>query len=191
LAALAVAPVVALAVACSGSGGASGVATPTTSTGSPSNVPPTSSPPSVTTSTSPATTASPSGGAVTPTDLPDGRHPARVLRVDASRRTVVVDVVQWFTGDAAVKAAAEDHAPEPENGYYIRNQNPRLRTLTVAPGAVITVNVLSAEETGSSTKDLRITLAKLARYDKNLRYALFWLTLRQGSVTRLAEQYLP
>jgi hypothetical protein len=136
------------------------------------------------------TTASPSATVTESTDLADGRHPALIRSVDAAQRLIVVDIVQWFTGDAARRAAAEDGAPEPNDDYYVRNANPRLRTLAVAFEAPITVNVLGAEESGSATKDIPTTLDELAG-NPGLKDALFWLTLRDGQVQRIAEQYLP
>ncbi len=126
------------------------------------------------------------------TDLVDGRYPAYFTKVDATRRLVTIDVVQFFTGKAAATAAAGDNPGEtsPPNDYYIRNANPRLRTLAVVEGAAVSVNVLSAAESGDATKDTVVTLAKLASYP-SLKYSLFWVTVRDGVVTRLAEQFLP
>jgi hypothetical protein len=61
----------------------------------------------------------------------------------------------------------------------------------VRAGAPITVNVLAAQETGSSTKDVPVTLTKLARYFPNSGTPPFWITVTQGQVTRIAQQYLP
>ena len=81
------------------------------------------------------TKAPPAGQAAEPTDMENGRHPVVVKQVSVSGRTVTFDLVQWFSGDAATKAAAEDgEESPPPNDYYIRNVNPRLRTLPVATG---------------------------------------------------------
>ena len=80
--------------------------------------------------------------------------------------------------------------PEVNPDYYIRNQNKKLRNLTVVPGAPITVNVLGADETGSSTEDTSKTLAQLADIP-GLKHGVFWLTLDGGVVVRIAEMYLP
>jgi hypothetical protein len=146
-----------------------------------------------------ATTAGPSGNPAPTTsgdsggDLADGRHPARILAVSDSKKTVRFDVIQFLTGDAANKAAAEDgEESPPPNDYYIRNTNPKIRTLSIAPSVTVTVNVLAATETGSSTKDTRITLAKLAGFPRDrVDDAVFWLTVSHGKVTRIEEQYLP
>ena len=144
-----------------------------------------------------ATTAAPASTAASPTTtepvaLADGRHPVYVKTVDPNGQTITFDLIQFFTGDAATKAAAEDNKESPPpNDYYIRNVNPRLRTLPVRAGAPITVNVLAAQATGSSTKDVSVTLAKLASYFPNSGTPPFWITVEQGQVTKLAQQYLP
>jgi hypothetical protein len=143
------------------------------------------------TTAAPASTA---GGPTTsePVTLADGRHPVYLKTVDPDRQTITFDLIQFFTGDAATKAAAEDNEESPPpNDYYIRNVNPRLRTLPVAADAPITVNVLAAQTTGSATKDVSVTLAKLASYFPNSGTPPFWLVVEQGQVTRIAQQYLP
>jgi hypothetical protein len=145
----------------------------------------------------PATTAAPPSTAATPTTsepvvLADGRHPVYLKTVDPDRPTITFDLIQFFTGEAATKAAAEDgEESPPPNDYYIRNVNSRLRTLPVRPDAPITVNVLAAPSTGSSTKDVSVTIDELASYFPNSGTAPFWITVAQGQVTKIAQQFLP
>jgi hypothetical protein len=145
----------------------------------------------------PATTAAPASTAATPTTrepvvLADGRHPVYLKTVDPDRPTITFDLIQFFTGEAATKAAAEDgEESPPPNDYYIRNVNSRLRTLPVRSDAPITVNVLAAPSTGSSTKDVSVTLDELASYFPNSGTAPFWITVEQGQVTKIAQQFLP
>ena len=135
------------------------------------------------------TTTAPAGNE--PAVLEDGRHPVYLKTVDPGRRTVTFDLVQFFTGDAATRAAAEDGKESPpDNDYYIRNVNPRLRTLPVAADAPITANTLTAQSSGSATKNVPLTLDQLAGYfpaDADP----FWITVEGGQVTRMAQQYLP
>ena len=163
--------------------------------------PPTSSPttgrsPLAASPTSPDPMSPASGQAGTTgaasSDLTDGRHAARITRVDAAGGRITVDVVQLFLGDAAARAAQEDGAEEipPPNDVWIRNTSRALRTLSVAPAAAITVNVHGAAESGSATKNIAKTLAELAGID-GLEHGVFWLTVADGQVTRIAEQYLP
>jgi hypothetical protein len=76
-------------------------------------------------------------------------------------------MVQIFFGAAAARAAEEDGAAEvpAPNDVWIRNSGRRLRTLPVAPGAPITVNVHGAAESGSPNKNVPRTLSQLAATD--------------------------
>jgi hypothetical protein len=60
-----------------------------------------------------------------------------------SARQITYDLIEWFDGKEAVKACAEDGVQPAENdyclGYYERNKNKRLRTMTVDPDAPIRV----------------------------------------------------
>jgi hypothetical protein len=124
--------------------------------------------------------------------LADGRYAVRITGVDPAARRVSVDVIQIFFGADAARAAEEDHAAEvpPPNDVWIRNTNPTVRTLAVAPDAPITVNVHGAAESGSATKDIAKTLPELAAIG-DLHAGVFWVTVHGGQVTRIAEQYLP
>ncbi|HET9654740.1 MAG TPA: GerMN domain-containing protein [Kineosporiaceae bacterium] len=127
-----------------------------------------------------------------PGDLADGRYPARIRSVRAGARQVGVDVVQFFTGPQAAKAAAEDHSSEvpPPNDYWLRNASTDVRQLPVTSNATITVNVLAADQSHDPTHDVAKTLQQLGAY-QHLGDALFWVTVDKGRVTRIAEQYLP
>jgi hypothetical protein len=136
------------------------------------------------------TKAPPAGQAAEPTDMANGRHPVVLKQVSVSGRTVTFDLVQWFDGDAATKAAAEDgEESPPPNDYYIRNVNPRLRTLPVAADAPITVSSLASS--ANPTKDTPVTLAQLAGYFPTNVADPFWITVERGQVTGIAQQYLP
>jgi len=62
-----------------------------------------------------------------------------------STRQITYDLIEWYEGKEAVKACAEDGEKPAENdyceGYYVRNNNKKLRTLTVYPDAPIRMNV--------------------------------------------------
>jgi hypothetical protein len=67
--------------------------------------------------------------------LADGTHPTYIAEVDVDSSTITIDVIQVFENEAAVNAAIEDGMAPGEAQYlyiYVRNQNPRLRTLPVA-----------------------------------------------------------
>jgi hypothetical protein len=180
-----VVPGLVLALTACGSGGTPAAAPTTPATTSPAASSPT---PLVTGLPTPA--PRPSATAL-PTDLADGKTYARLTTFDRTKHTVTVDVVQFLTGKAAEDAAEEDG--EEAFDYYVRNQNPRLRTLTYRSGLPIVVNTLTAAKTGSSTKDTTITEAELAAYftKGEAQQRLYFFTLTGGAVTALHEQYLP
>jgi hypothetical protein len=97
--------------------------------------------------------------------LADGRHPSRIVGIDLAGNAVAIDVVQFFTGAAAAVAAQQDGATEvpPPNDGWIRNENPLVRTPPVARDVPVVTNTLTAAETGSSTRDVRISLQRLAQ----------------------------
>jgi hypothetical protein len=67
--------------------------------------------------------------------LADGRYPSYIRTVDSHRNQLVVDLVQVFQGQAARDAAIADGMASDKAQYlgvYVRNQNPRLRTLPLA-----------------------------------------------------------
>jgi hypothetical protein len=124
--------------------------------------------------------------------LADGRHPVLIKTVDVQGRRITFDLIQFLTGEAAIKAAAEDHQESPPpNDYYIRNVNPRLRTLPVRSGAPITVNNLAYQESGNSTTNVTVTLAKLASLMPKQGSPPIWITVQNGQVTKIAEQFVP
>ena len=73
--------------------------------------------------------------------LADGTYPTYIDQVDVDGATITVDVIQVFHDDAAVNAAIEDGMTREEalqyQYVYVRNENPRLRTLPIAGDVVI------------------------------------------------------
>jgi len=118
--------------------------------------------------------------------LADGRYNAYVRKVDPDRDLIVVDLVQVFTGDAAVRAALEDgmdRSAAEVRDTYVRNQNDRLRTLEMAGG--VKLNLIGAcESTGQEA--LFTKLIKDATYGQG---QLFYYTLgvQGGMVQRIDE----
>jgi hypothetical protein len=141
-----------------------------------------------TAATAAATTTT--GRQAEPAQLADGRHPVIVKQVSVGGRTVTFDLIQWFEGDAAAKAAAEDgQESPPPNDYYTRNVNPRLRTLPVASGARITVTRQTAGQGGGNAAGpVPADLATVAATGVG---HIFWATVQGGQIQALEEQYVP
>lgn len=85
----------------------------------------------------PTSTGSPTAEPTSdPNALADGVYPTYIRGVDVRGATITVDVLQTFFGEAAHQAAIQDGVPWADVQYapvYIRNENPLLRTLPVAP----------------------------------------------------------
>jgi pyruvate/2-oxoglutarate dehydrogenase complex dihydrolipoamide acyltransferase (E2) component len=120
-----------------------------------------------------------------PVILPDGRHDAFVRKVDSGRGTIVLDVVQVFHDQAAVEAAVEDGKPRADAQYlqaYVRNQNPRLRTLPLASGVRVTLLGGCEEPKGDQQ-----ALAKLASNARLGNVYYYTVTVKGGAVRQLDE----
>jgi hypothetical protein len=117
--------------------------------------------------------------------LADGRYDSYVRKVDPDRDLIVVDLVQVFTGDAAVRAAIEDGTDRDAaqvRDTYVRNQNDRLRTLEMASNVQLHL-IGSCDSTGR--EELFSKLIKDANYGD-----LFYYTLRvQGGVVQRIDEH--
>ena len=116
--------------------------------------------------------------------LADGRYDTYIRKVDPDRDLIVVDLVQVFTGDAAVQAAITDGMDRDAaqvRDTYVRNQNDRLRTVEMASN--VRLHLLGAcDSTGR--EELFSKLIKDANYGD-----LFYYTLgvQGGMVQRIDE----
>jgi hypothetical protein len=119
--------------------------------------------------------------------LADGTHTVYIKDVDTVHDRIVVDVVQVFRDDAAVKAAIADGRSPEEARYlhtWVRNQNPRLRTLPLADDLVVRL-YNACEEPSQGGDALLVQLAGNARQRGTYYYAL---TVADGSVQRIQER---
>ena len=134
------------------------------------------------------TPAPAAGGGTTsrPPVLTDGRHDAYIRKLDSRGRTVVVDVVQVFTDKDAVEAAVQDGRSREDAQYlsvWVRNQNPRLRTLPLASG--FKVDLIGGCE--DSTLSQEALLKKLAENARIAGVYYYTLTVEDGAVQRIDE----
>jgi hypothetical protein len=131
-----------------------------------------------------ATSADTAGGAAA---LPDGVHHTLIRKVDITHDRITVDVVQLFLDGDAVKAAIADGKPREQAqvlSVYLRNQNPRLRTLPLAADLKVDLHGSCEENT-----DRRALLERLA---DNVRLGLYFhtLTVRDGVVHAIKERQI-
>jgi hypothetical protein len=119
--------------------------------------------------------------------LPNGDTDAYITKVDAANDRIVVDVVQVFHDDEAVKEAVADGRPASEAKFlttWVRNENPRLRTLPLAGDLVINLRDACGDP-GASRDALLTTLAANASQDGTYYYTL---TVSGGVVQRIQER---
>ena len=152
----------------------------------------------------PAATPEPSA---TPTPSVAGEEPSPAEPVVETQPAVVVgasdggttrltvDYVLFLTGPEASDAAAAhgDEVPPP-NDYYIVNDNPLLREFPIEPG--ITVRPVMHTD-GTVTPEgydmpLDDWLAALAGPSGDMmRSSVYWLTITDGVITALEQQFVP
>jgi hypothetical protein len=119
--------------------------------------------------------------------LEDGDHDAYITGVDAANHRIVVDVVQVFHDDKAVKEAVADGKSPAEAKFlttWVRNENPRLRTLPLAGDVQVKLRDACGE--GGGDRDAQLTrLAANARLNGTYYYRL---TVDDGTVERIQER---
>jgi hypothetical protein len=148
-------------------------------------------PTSVTVSNPPrATTTSkapgkPASVAATPL-LADGTYPAYIDRVDTDGAAITVDVIQVFQGKAATTAAVQDGMSASDARYlgvYVRNENPRLRTLPVAGDARIQL-LHECESPPSPPPSLNDLRSKTTPFNDLYYYEI---TVKDGVIRQITE----
>jgi hypothetical protein len=145
------------------------------------------------------------GGAVSappPVDaaLEDGRHFGYVRSVDPDAGTIEFDLAYFLSGKQADRAYQEatgdtGHVP---NDHFVVNDNPMLRTLTLAPDARL--RLLDWNHCCETFFDGDLSLFAQAIEqqtdvaDGDLIYrgqSQWWVTVENGVVTEIEEQYSP
>jgi hypothetical protein len=198
--------VVALAVsatamaACGGDANDAQATGPTAATAGPTAA--TASGPTAVSAPSGATgrTADATGPTGSAAELEDGRHFGWIKAIDPSG-SMTFDLAYFYTGDEANQVAADraDETPVP-NDYYIVNDNPKVRTLAIAPAAEIRVFDWNRCCDRHLTVDLATFADVISNPDGNVEVdghvyngqtSPYWITVDHGAVTEIEEQYLP
>ena len=116
------------------------------------------------------------------------------VSTSGSKKTIVADYAQLLTGDAAA-AAATAHGDEspPPNDYYIVNDNPKLRTLSVLADAEVKLTTKS-DGTTAGPNGYPVSLAEFASLFNStpaIRSSPYYVTLTDGKVSLISEMYVP
>jgi hypothetical protein len=133
---------------------------------------------------------------------------ALIQEVDLLERTVVADYVEFLIGDEATIAAREDgviaEGEETPGGFYVRNLDPELRTLTLGDPGMVTLQACFPE-TGPCVVEQAVEIEAWVELRSHPELAEervgwawyggavspYWLTLQDGVVVEVREQYVP
>lgn len=180
--------------ACAGPGtGAAGSASPSVTAPATTSI-------IATASATPTATVSPAATVSTPAVTTPGvveRQPAIVTstRAAAAIRYLTVDYIQFLTGAEAERAAAA-RGDEVTNDYYIINDNPRLREFPVREGLRVRVVVRDDPDEPVVPEGYDLALADWLTAITGPRSDFFlanfyWITITDGTITGIEQQYLP
>lgn len=117
-----------------------------------------------------------------------------------------IDYIQYLSNDEAIRAIIEDGEcpadiyPDPAycipDGYYIRNQNPQIRTLEISPDVSIKI---ADEKFQSSTWDKKVNYQEFKMIfnqptpaQKDLIVEIpFNIEISNNIITKIEQQYIP
>lgn len=161
--------------------------TPDDQTSTEATAAPSSSSPAVKPTAKPTPSKTPSP---TPTQVvAAGRVFAFIKKVDVATRALTYDQAQFLTGDAAVKAAAEDKQTL-DTDYYIRNVNKKLRTAPIAPDGTLLGSIALTSKVDLNPVTIEL-LSTFVGTEAGSQVG-FWVTIDgKGRITRVEEQYVP
>jgi hypothetical protein len=145
------------------------------------------------------TTEGPSGAGCTPgatTTLPDGWWAGEITAVRES--AIDLDLVCFFAGDAATKAAEAD-GQEATDDYYVRNNNARTFQVDFPPGVTpATCAGLDAEPFPCQVNDVltlyrttEVTSTSVLDGTDMAPFPLIWVHVTDGDGDYLYMQYTP
>ncbi len=107
-----------------------------------------------------------------------------------------VDLVEFYCGQQAIDEAKKDGVDEVNNGYWIRNKNPRIYTFRIDADPVVVLNYNDAGHNLNVSFDT--WLAKfngpddaLDMMERSIKLNPYWLTFNENRVNRLVMQFLP
>jgi hypothetical protein len=141
-----------------------------------------------------------SGGAPAPDTVPDGKYFGFVKSMNTASQTMSFDLACFYTGDEANQQAAArgDEVPVP-NDVYIVNDNTKVRALTFDPAAelkLIDWNRCCEFAQGAQMQSFAsaVDSGDFAEFD-GFRYSgtlsPYWVTIQDGQVVKIEEQFLP
>lgn len=151
-------------------------------------------------------TEEPPAAAPAPPEAPErasSRHYGYIRSVEPSASPVTIrfDEAEFLTGEEANRAAVEDGVIAPgepvPNDYYVRNPDEQARVLELGPDATVTAVRCPTSCTQGTPGDLDDFLASFEESSPSLAAdyrgasSQYWLTIEDGVVVAIDEQYIP
>lgn len=151
-------------------------------------------------------TSTPDTAPVSP-DEPEQTEPASTAREDSTTQKkfafvgkgfredsavwLALDYAEFLTDPDAIKAATTKTGDEypPPNDYYIYNPNAKLREFRFADDATVTIMLYGPEDTEKLTPEE--FLEAFTENADQVADAGYWVTIEDGEITRLVEQWAP
>lgn len=118
--------------------------------------------------------------------------------LDLDAGTISFDVVQWYVGRDATEAWQDEYPDDPHgppNDYFVRNDNPAVRTAPIASDVtVFLVRMLEDQDADldpGTLDELPDYLASQPGDEGYLSHNHYWLTFSDGTIERICEQFTP
>ncbi|HEX2869000.1 MAG TPA: hypothetical protein VHO03_18310 [Ignavibacteriales bacterium] len=119
-----------------------------------------------------------------------------------SANYILIDTVEWFSGDDALKAYSEDkkkkiaNLPDPPQGFYIRNPKIDSLKIKISANPDIIMQTLSYDDSGNFKFNEAIGLQKfLSIFSRNnyaqFRHKPFSFKIMNGEIITVKEKYIP
>lgn len=129
----------------------------------------------------------------------DGRYFGYIRSATEDPPTISFDVAETFSGEAANRAAAEDgvipQGGSVPNDHYERNPDERTRTLAVSRDAWTPKGPCCRHQTRAELGEFLAAFSGSRRTNLSSDYrgahSQYWVTIRDGVVVRIDEQYFP
>lgn len=111
-----------------------------------------------------------------------------------------IDYIQWLTGEEGIDAAIEDEECTRRedclpNGFYIRNQNPKIRTFEISSNVEVRMQTLSWAPDGNFNFNESISYERFkdvfSRNVRSLQELLYNITIQNSVITKIVQQYVP
>lgn len=113
-----------------------------------------------------------------------------------SQDELSVDELEWFWGPEAHQAAIADGELEAaELDYYIRNDDPEKISLPVADDIVVVTTTADRHNIPAPKCKTWKAFVRAFRdpkpWQSSITHSPYWMTIKDGVIVRLVEQYLP